>query len=258
MGFDTAWYLDMGEKINISILLSSFVSNYIDMRKYSKKSSEQLIDRKNRDSMKEFPDDEDDDQPNTKQVTQMNLNAMYEGEMFDSEKTLARMMSTIFVVIPYSSGMPIQYAIGLIFFYFTFKTNKTLLIKYYKRTDTVLTPKLPLQAVSYLRFCVLYKMFMGIVMITNPQVFETVEQPNFDWTIFDLFGIEMDIEEGSPMNYVKEFHQQTMILFVLATIGLYYTWQLVLELVSIMSSSIKSMIVVISMKIYKFSLMAMA
>ena len=49
-------------------------------------------------------------------------------------------------------------------------------------------------------------MFMGIVMITNPQVFETVEQPNFDWTIFDLFGIEMDIEEGSPMNYVKEFH----------------------------------------------------
>jgi hypothetical protein len=66
MGFDTAWYLDMGEKINISILLSSFVSNYIDMRKYSKKSSEQLIDRKNRDSMKEFPDDEDDDQPNTK------------------------------------------------------------------------------------------------------------------------------------------------------------------------------------------------
>jgi len=61
MGFDTAWYLDMGEKINISILLSSFVSNYIDMRDYSKKSSEQLIDRKNRDSMKEFPDDEDDD-----------------------------------------------------------------------------------------------------------------------------------------------------------------------------------------------------
>lgn len=107
MGFDTAWYLDMGEKINISILLSSFVSNYIDMRNYSKKSSEQLIDRKYRDSMKEFPDDEDDDQPNTKQVTQMNLNSMYEGEMFDSEKTLARMMSTIFVVIPYSSGMPI-------------------------------------------------------------------------------------------------------------------------------------------------------
>ena len=118
---------------------------------------------------------------------------MYEGEMFDSEKTLARMMSTIFVVIPYSSGMPIQYGIGLIFFYFTFKTNKTLLIKYYKRTDTVLTPKLPLQAVSYLRFCVLYKMFMGIVMITNPQVFETVQQPDFDWTVFDLFGIQMDI-----------------------------------------------------------------
>jgi hypothetical protein len=69
---------------------------------------------------------------------------LYEGEMFDSEKTLARMMSTIFVAIPYSSGMPIMYSIGLLFFYITYKTNKTLLMQYYKRTDTVLTPKLPL------------------------------------------------------------------------------------------------------------------
>ena len=103
-----------------------------------------MTDRNNRDNLKEFPDDEDDDCPNTKQVTQMNLNSLYEGDMFESEKTLARMMSTIFVVIPYSSGMPIQYVIGTLFFYITFKTNKILLIKYYKRTDTVLTPKLPL------------------------------------------------------------------------------------------------------------------
>ena len=124
----------------------------------------------------------------------MNLHALYEGEMFDSEKTLARMMSTIFVVIPYSSGMPIQYGIGLIFFFMTFRTNKTLLMQYYKRTDTVLTPKLPLQAISYLKYCVLYKMLMGIVMIGNPKIFETVEQPSFNWSFFDLFGIEMDVE----------------------------------------------------------------
>jgi hypothetical protein len=36
-GFDSNWYQDMGEKINISIFLSSFISNIIDMRNYATK-----------------------------------------------------------------------------------------------------------------------------------------------------------------------------------------------------------------------------
>ena len=47
------------------------------------------------------------------------------------------MMSTIFVLILYSSGMPVLYPIGFIFFWTTYMVNKLLIIKFYQKMVTL-------------------------------------------------------------------------------------------------------------------------
>lgn len=88
------------------------------------------------------------------------------------------MMSTVFVVLCYSSGMPMLYMIGFVFFSITFLVNKVLLIKYYKRTDSILSRTIPLYSVHILKYAVLMKMVIGIFMFTQPDVFETKDGPN--------------------------------------------------------------------------------
>jgi len=41
------------------------------------------------------------------------------------------MMSTLFVVLFYSSGMPVLYLLAGLFFTFTFFVNKLLFLRYY-------------------------------------------------------------------------------------------------------------------------------
>jgi hypothetical protein len=50
---------------------------------------------------------------------------------FDGVKAYSRMMSTLFVIMLYSSGMPIMYMIGFVFFSITYWFDKILIIKFY-------------------------------------------------------------------------------------------------------------------------------
>ena len=74
------------------------------------------------------PEDPDDDTPNTKLKIQQDLENLYTGRDFKGEQTYSRMMSTMFVIQIFCSGMPIMYVIGFIFYTVTYITNKLLLI----------------------------------------------------------------------------------------------------------------------------------
>jgi len=54
--------------------------------------------------------------PNTTQKIQEDLEDLYTGRGFQGEKTYSRMMSTLFVILMYSSGIPILYLIGAVFY----------------------------------------------------------------------------------------------------------------------------------------------
>jgi hypothetical protein len=110
--------------------------------------------------------------------TQECLEALYEGSEFEGQKSLARMGATVIVIIVYSSGMPILYLIGALFFTLTYMKEKFLIIKYHKRTDTSLSKDLPLYTLSLLRLTIIAKMLMGIAMFTDPQIFETITPPS--------------------------------------------------------------------------------
>ena len=84
--------------------------------------------------MKKDLEDEDDDEPNTKIKVQNDLNALYTGGVFNGSGVFSRVMSTLMVLLSYSSGMPVLYIIGAIFFLFTYFVNKLVLYKHYQKT----------------------------------------------------------------------------------------------------------------------------
>ena len=80
------------------------------------------------------------------------------------------MMSTLLVILTFSSGMPILYVIGFIFFFTTFVTNKLALFKYYQKTTT-LSRFIPMTAMRFLNYALFFHLLSGMFMMTNPRIF---------------------------------------------------------------------------------------
>ena len=74
---------------------------------------------------------------------QEDLQNLYTGQDFQCETTLSRMMSITITVLVFSSGMPILYFIGFVFYILTFMVNKLLIMQYYRRTDSILSREIP-------------------------------------------------------------------------------------------------------------------
>jgi hypothetical protein len=120
-------------------------------------------------SIKKDLEDEEDDAPNTQQVTQKYLEDLYMGTEFSGEKQFSRMMSILLVCMSYSSGMPILYLGAFFYFSATYLVNKVLLFQYYKKTTT-LDRTLPLYTMSFLKYSIIIHMFVALLMFSNPQV----------------------------------------------------------------------------------------
>ena len=82
------------------------------------------------------------------------------------------MMSTVFVILIYSSGMPILYLVGLMWFTATFFVNKILLINFYQTTITM-NRIIPQFSVRFLKAALVCHMVGASFMLTNPESFET-------------------------------------------------------------------------------------
>ena len=117
--------------------MSSFLNNVAGILMYIVIGCRRIWDRGCRSDLKNDPEDPEDDLPNTKQKIQSDLERIYTGKMFEGEKTYSRMMSTLFVILLYCSGMPILYFIGAVFYTVTYLVNKHLLISFYKKSTTL-------------------------------------------------------------------------------------------------------------------------
>lgn len=166
------WYMDYGNRICVFIFMSSFLINGKDVITFILTSVYRLFDRKGKLNLKQDPDDEDCDKPNSRIRIQSELETLYKGKMFKGEKAYSRMMSTMFVIQMYSSGMPILYLNGFVFYLVTYWVNKYLLIYYYQKSRT-LTRTIPLFTMGYLKYGLLLHMIMACFMLTNNKAFIT-------------------------------------------------------------------------------------
>ena len=83
------------------------------------------------------------------------------------------MMSTLFVILLYSSGMPIIYLAGLVFYTVTYYANKLFIFKFYQKSMT-LTRTIPLFSLKYLKLGMIIHIIGALFMLTNPTIFETM------------------------------------------------------------------------------------
>jgi hypothetical protein len=120
-------------------------------------------------NLKKDPENPEDDAPNTKIKTQISLEHLYTSKKFEGEKAYSRMMSILFLVLFFSSGIPSLYILAFIFYASTFAVNKVLLMKFYARS-TSLTTTIPKSAHVMLKYGLLAHMVCGSFMLTNPTV----------------------------------------------------------------------------------------
>lgn len=79
----------------------------------------------------------------------------------------------------YSSGIPVLYPIGCLFFIGMYWMCKILLINYFQRS-TRFNENLQLWSLSYMKYSVLFHMIIGGIMYTNNKVFSMQAKEEFD------------------------------------------------------------------------------
>jgi hypothetical protein len=87
------------------------------------------------------------------------------------------MMSTLLAIITYSSGMPILYLIGAVFYSITFIVNKAVIFQFYQRSLT-LDRVVPNYSMQFLNMSLLIHILFGCFMLTNPSLYTTMSNPS--------------------------------------------------------------------------------
>ena len=110
---------------------------------------------------------------------------MYTGKSFNGAKAYSRMMSIVFVILMYSSGMPILYLIGSIWFFCTYNLNKMFILKYLQRTITM-NRIIPVFSIDLLKAALTIHMINALMMLTNPEPFMTENESGNKLTEFNM------------------------------------------------------------------------
>lgn len=108
----------------------------------------------------------------TKQVIQEDYEELYTGPEFLVQIRFAQLLSTIFVTMTYSSGLPILYLICVISIFFTYWVDKLLVLRYFRLTPGH-THYLSRSAVKLMPWAVIVHMCFGLIMFSYPYILRT-------------------------------------------------------------------------------------
>lgn len=235
-GFESQWYRVIGMSICLTMIQSALFTNITEAARISKIFVKRLKDRSFKLNIKKNQEDSDDDEVNTKQLTQDDLETLYTGEKFEGDKSISRMTSTLLVCLAFSSGMPILYFIAFAFFFITYLTNKVMLMQYYQKTNT-LNRVVPMYSVYKFKIGIFFHMYFGIFMMTNPSIFETKEE--FSHSSDDL---NANIpQESFYYQRVKFAHQKLYIGFVVLATVCYFFQSFLISVFKILRDLAKSL-----------------
>jgi len=126
----------------------------------------------------------------------------------------------------YSSGMPILYPVGFVFYLATYFANKLLIIKFYQKSRT-LTRTIPIFSQRFLKVGLVLHMIGALFMLTNPDAFTTKQRDSPVIEKFDpvkqvkeldkkVTGREVSALTNSLLTRAEYFHQQLFLTFLIA------------------------------------------
>ena len=165
--FSADWYGNVGKTLCLTLLINIFSPHASKLLLPLVKLLRRCCDRGCKLKLQE--DDDDDAALNTKQVMQEDLNALYTGDQISSHYVYAQNFTYLWCVLMYSTGMPILYPFGCVFYAVLYWVYKFLLLKYYERTNRF-NEELPIYTTGYIKIGLVLHGIFGGFMITNSRL----------------------------------------------------------------------------------------
>ena len=81
-------------------------------------------------------------------------------------------MTTLMVILTYSSSMPIMYPIGCLTLFYMHWLYKTLLLKYYQKTDSF-NQQLPQFSMFYIKLAIFLHILFSALMFSNEEILQS-------------------------------------------------------------------------------------
>ncbi len=168
--FDPGWYGDVGSTIFFYMILNIVTPHIAPLIGYLMTSIKRCFDRccsSNKISSL---------------LTKNEYFELYVGPEFSMGSRYAQILSTMFVVIIFSSGIPFLYVCCFLFFVFTYWTDKFLLLRFYRtppHTDLYVSKLF----YYILLFGIIVHLSVGIWIYGNKEIFFNVNSPLFDFLI---------------------------------------------------------------------------
>jgi len=114
---------------------------------------------------------QDSDHPTV--LTQDELNKLHEGPSFEFSINYAQLMTTFFVCLTFSAGMPILYVIAMINFGTTYLLDKYLFVNLYKTPNRYST-KIGREATALVPWGVVMHLLLAIWALSYPVIFSAM------------------------------------------------------------------------------------
>ena len=91
------------------------------------------------------------------------------------------MHTVTWVVLTFSSAMPLLYAVGAVYYIGIYWIDKYLMLNFYRKSQTF-NEYVPVKSLDLFKYPVLIHGIISILMFSNLQVFHTKNTPGFEWT----------------------------------------------------------------------------
>jgi len=112
---------------------------------------------------------EQPDSVKTKQVIQEDVELLYTGDELASHYLYAQVFTSLWVTMMYSGGAPILYPIAFLNFLVVYWVYKTLLIRFYQKTNAF-NQDLPKHTIRFFQFSVVLHVVTSLLMYSNHYV----------------------------------------------------------------------------------------
>lgn len=217
--FDPGWYSDVGSTIFFYMILNIITPHIAPIISYLLTSIKRCFDRccaANKISSK---------------LTKNEFFALYVGPDFSMGSRYAQILSTIFVVIIFSSGIPFLYVCCFLFFVITYWVDKFMVLRFYRtppHTDLFVS-KLFNQIVL---FGIIVHLCVGIWIYGNKEIFVNRNSTFLDFiSNFLKENLNFETSDGISLGIKDKLimPHNLLLTIVLAILTLWFVWKLLLR-----------------------------
>ena len=110
------------------------------------------------------------DEKRTRKIIQSEYEAQYTGKQIEFDNRFSVLIAMIWVVMMFSSAIPVLYFAGVVLCFFTYWTDKFLLLKFYQVPHRH-GSNLAHRARNIIEYSLILHLFVGMYMLSNPDIF---------------------------------------------------------------------------------------